>query len=86
MPAITQWEYSLASLAVVAQRSSPLDQRLGDALTTIEGELDELGADGWEAVGPVTVSSLHGNDEKFATVLLLKRPVRPEPEDAVPYA
>ena len=81
---MSQWEYCLASLAVVAERAAPLELRLGDALSSIEGDLDELGADGWEAVGPVTVSSLHGNDEQFATVLLLKRPLRAEPEDAVP--
>lgn len=82
----SQWEYCLANLAVVAERGVPIEHRLGEALTTIESQLDEMGADGWEAVGPVTVTSLHGGDQQHTTVLLLKRPVQPEPEDAVPDA
>ena len=89
---MTQWEYCLASLAVVAERAVPLELRLAEALSGVESRLDELGEGGWEAVGPVTVSSLRGNDQKQATVLLFKRPVEPEPapetepepEDAVP--
>lgn len=81
----TKWEYCLANLAVVVERGVPAEHRLGEALTTIEGQLDEMGADGWEAVGPVIVTSLYGSDEQRTTVLLLKRPFAPEPEDAVPF-
>lgn len=79
---MTRWEYFLVNLAVIPERPVPHNLRLGQALTTIEDELDELGRAGWEAVGPITVSSLHGSDQQQTTVLLLKRPV--EPEDAVP--
>lgn len=84
VPAVTKWEYCLANLAVVVERGVPAPHRLGEALSTIESQLDEMGADGWEAVGPIPVSSLHGGDQQQITVLLLKRPVKPEPEDAVP--
>lgn len=81
---MTQWEYYLANLAVVVERGVPAEHRLGEALSTIESQLDEMGAEGWEAVGPIGVSSLHGSDQQHTTVLLLKRPLQAEPEDAVP--
>jgi hypothetical protein len=79
---MARWEYFLANLTVTSDRSVPYKLRLGEALTAVEEELDELGRAGWEAVGPVTVSALHGGDQQQTTVLLFKRPV--EPEDTVP--
>jgi hypothetical protein len=92
---MTKWEYCLANLAVVAEKGVPAEHRLGEALTTIEVQRDEMGVDGWEAVGPITVSSLYGSDQQHTTVLLLKRPIQEagdaaqpataEPQDAVPW-
>ena len=63
----TQWEYMILDVGVAGFWLGPnLD---GDALTT---KLNELGTDGWEAVGLTGMAIGQGRTKEL--IIILKRP------------
>ncbi len=64
-----RWEYKLIDL--VLEPPVPGDEFEHAALALWDRALAEAGADGWEAVGTVTLTNGHG---KHYPSLLLKRP------------
>lgn len=68
-----QWEYKMIS--TTTPRDFKLDAQGGSALAQFHafftGQLAELGAHGWEAVGPLSVSDAGG---QYWPQLLFKRP------------
>lgn len=78
---MTTWEYRTHSTVMQLPSVAPNDRdtlsAAGDAATAAWlAELNGLGADGWEAVGPVDLVGTTGAGGIEARSVLLRRPVR----------
>jgi hypothetical protein len=71
---VQQWEYTLTSTTIgPIGNVSPTMQAVNDSVLST---LNELGAQGWEAVGPVALVSVGTGGSSASQSVLLKRPKR----------
>lgn len=73
---MTTWEYRTVSTVLHPPAVAPNDRHGDEASAAWLTELNALGADGWEAVGPVELTDRSGAGTTEERSVLLRRRVR----------